>query len=113
MSRLPVPGWITRRIVKRADSHTRPPGNFFTIQHLGFKMNECRYAAANAQKFGTGKSEMLSRRMHVEALERRDLLTVADFGLVDVNPTSDTYDTSVSPRDYMGQVSGYYFGHST
>ena len=56
---------------------------------------------------------MISRSLRLEALERRDLLTVADFGLMDVNPTSDTFGTTVSPRDYIGTVSGYYFGHST
>jgi hypothetical protein len=38
---------------------------------------------------------------------------VPDFGLVDVNPTSSTYDQAVSPRDYLGQVSAWYFGHAT
>lgn len=55
---------------------------------------------------------MLTRRMRFESLEARDLLTVANFSLPDVNPTSDTYETPVSPRDYMGAVSGYYFGHA-
>ena len=55
---------------------------------------------------------MLPRKMRFESLEARDLLTVADFGLPDVNPTSDTNATTVSPRDYMGTVSGYYFGHA-
>ena len=38
---------------------------------------------------------------------------VSDFGLVDVNPTSSTYEQVVSPRDYLKQVSGWYFGHAT
>jgi hypothetical protein len=56
---------------------------------------------------------MLPRKMRFESLESRELLTVADFGLMDVNPTSGTFGQTVSPRDYIGQVSGYYFGHST
>ena len=36
---------------------------------------------------------------------------VADFALVDRNPTSPRYDTTVSPRNYRHQVSGYYFGN--
>ena len=36
--------------------------------------------------------------------------TVPDFRLPDVNPKSPRYDTTVSPRDYLLQVSGYYFG---
>ena len=38
---------------------------------------------------------------------------VPDFALMDVNPTSTTYDQAVSPRDYLQQVSAWYFGHST
>ena len=48
-----------------------------------------------------------------ESLERRDLLVVPDFALMDVNPSSDTFNQSVSPRDFMGEVSAYYFIHST
>ena len=36
-----------------------------------------------------------------------------DFNLIDYNPTSSTYDQPVSPRDYFGEVSAWYFGHST
>ena len=38
---------------------------------------------------------------------------VPDFSLVDVNPTSPRHDSSVSPRDYLGSVSAWYFGHAT
>ncbi len=38
---------------------------------------------------------------------------VPDFALLDVNPTSTTYDQMVSPRDYLGQVSAWYFGVSS
>lgn len=37
----------------------------------------------------------------------------ADFSLPDVNPNSALFETNVSPRDYLGQVSGWYFGHGT
>lgn len=36
-----------------------------------------------------------------------------DFLLIDVNPASPTHDRSVSPRDYLQQTSGWYFGHAT
>lgn len=48
-----------------------------------------------------------------ESLESRRMLTVPDFALTDVNATSETYQQMVSPQDYVGQVSGWYFGHST
>ena len=38
---------------------------------------------------------------------------VVDFGLLDVNPTSLRAGQIVSPRDYLGSVSAWYFGHST
>lgn len=38
---------------------------------------------------------------------------VPDFALVDENAASTTYQKSVSPRDYLGQVSAWYFGHAT
>lgn len=38
---------------------------------------------------------------------------VSDFELPDVNPNSATKGADVSPRDYLGQVSAWYFGHAT
>lgn len=43
--------------------------------------------------------------------EGSDLLGCApDFLLRDHNPASETYDTYVSPRDYLGTVAAFYFG---
>jgi hypothetical protein len=36
-----------------------------------------------------------------------------DFHLDDTNPQSPRFDAKVSPRDYILQVSGYYFGHAS
>ena len=36
-----------------------------------------------------------------------------DFELIDENPNSETYASLVSPRDYLGQRSAWYFGHET
>lgn len=36
-----------------------------------------------------------------------------DFLLTDLNPASLRFDEPVSPRDYLGKVSGWYFGHSS
>ncbi|HPF70114.1 MAG TPA: hypothetical protein PLQ13_05530 [Candidatus Krumholzibacteria bacterium] len=38
---------------------------------------------------------------------------VPDVHLVDVNPTSTSFDQPVSPRDRLHQVSAWYFGHAT
>lgn len=37
----------------------------------------------------------------------------ADFSLQDVNESSPTFGQVVSPRDYLEQVSGWYFGRAT
>lgn len=36
-----------------------------------------------------------------------------DFSLPDLNPTSSRYGEALSPRDYLEQVSGWYFIHAT
>jgi hypothetical protein len=36
-----------------------------------------------------------------------------DFGLLDVNESSASFDEVVSPRDYLEKVSGWYFAHAT
>jgi hypothetical protein len=36
-----------------------------------------------------------------------------DFQLVDLNTASPTFGQTVSPRDFLGQVSAWYFTHST
>lgn len=38
---------------------------------------------------------------------------VPDFSLTDVNPNSATYNQTVSPRQYLGKITAWYFGHST
>ncbi|MEZ4446416.1 MAG: hypothetical protein R3B72_45475 [Polyangiaceae bacterium] len=38
---------------------------------------------------------------------------VPEFSLLDVNGTSPTTGQQVSPRDYLGQVSAWYFAHAT
>lgn len=36
-----------------------------------------------------------------------------DFSVVDVNADSARYQETVSPRDYLGQISAWYFGSAT
>ena len=66
------------------------------------------------------KQSIYRFRPALELLEARCLLAadaigaqVADLSLLDTNPTSLTYNQRVSPRDYLGQVTGWYFGHAT
>ncbi len=37
---------------------------------------------------------------------------VPNFHLIDQNPASRTYAETVSPRDFIGQVSAWYFGNA-
>ncbi len=36
-----------------------------------------------------------------------------DFSVIDANSASPSFREAVSPRDYLGEVSAWYFGHST
>jgi hypothetical protein len=71
-----------------------------------------------------------SRHLRLEKLEARQLLhagdgipavvpgegeavAMPDFTLTDVNSASTTANQGVSPRDYLQQVSGWYFGTAT
>lgn len=38
---------------------------------------------------------------------------VGDFSLEDANPSSVRFESPVSPRDYVLQVTGFYFGTAT
>ena len=35
------------------------------------------------------------------------------FALEDVNPNSTTFGKQVTPRQFLGQISAWYFGHSS
>ena len=48
----------------------------------------------------------------VETSQATEPASVADFRLLDVNPNSIRSESLVSPRDYLLQVSGYYFGEA-
>ncbi|MDZ4781734.1 MAG: hypothetical protein SGJ19_15890 [Planctomycetia bacterium] len=54
----------------------------------------------------------------VERLEARVVLAtigvqMPDFQLVDQNLNSDQFGDTISPREYLQQVSGWYFIHTT
>ena len=80
---------------------------------------------AKLSKLYLKRTNARSRKLQHEVLELRQLLAASglvelaegepldDFSLVDVNPTSETFNQTVSPRDYIGQTSAWYFGHST
>lgn len=42
-----------------------------------------------------------------------DADAMPDFSLLDLNPQSPREGELISPRDYLGEVSAWYFGHST
>jgi hypothetical protein len=71
-----------------------------------------------------------NRNLWIEKLEARQLLhggdgipavlpgegeavAMPDFTLTDVNSNSATANQGVSPREYLQQVSGWYFGTAT
>ncbi|MGE0760164.1 MAG: hypothetical protein AB7F89_07200 [Pirellulaceae bacterium] len=72
---------------------------------------------------------MIKRHLTLECLESRAMLDAQtelvyalpegegtprpDFHLIDLNPASSRSGQAVSPRDYLDQVSAWYFAHAT
>jgi hypothetical protein len=54
-----------------------------------------------------GKSATQPAPKHLSASD-----PVPDFHLRDVNPNSVRFGTEVSPRNYLGSISAWYFGHA-
>ena len=38
-------------------------------------------------------------------------IIMPEFTLMDTNPNSPTFEEEILPRDYLGAVTGWYFGH--
>ncbi len=91
---------------------SRIGGNNFRLGDNG-RLLSGRPVPRNEERKAMLPSVNRRRRLSAEALEDRLMMTVPDFSLIDVNTTSPTYMQAVSPRQFMGQVSGWYFGHST
>jgi hypothetical protein len=79
-----------------------------------------RLGLAAARRGAAGRAAELARACR-RMDETRDVLGIwgdppppqapmPDFSLADVNPASPSYDRQVSPRDYLGKVSAWYFG---
>jgi hypothetical protein len=66
-------------------------------------------ALVHFQAVGLGGSPDTSEVVSAPVLEP----LVPDFLLTDENTNSATAGLEVSPRDYTGVVSGWYFGHAT
>ena len=47
------------------------------------------------------------------AVQPSDRVIMPDFALEDRNSASATYGSTVSPRQFMGAISAYYFGFAT
>lgn len=72
----------------------------------------------NARRLRFGIEKLESRRVMAAELDvASDLAAegeaLPDFRSVDINPASARFNQSVSPRDYLKQVSAWYFTHST
>gem|GEM_PF-3123140 len=64
--------------------------------------------------FGCGSDNTQSLKAGATVVDPNEPRTPeSDFRLLDVNTASPTYNTEVSPRDYIGKVSGWYFGRAT
>jgi hypothetical protein len=47
------------------------------------------------------------------SVEAGNEIVYPEFSLPDVNETSPTFGQNVSPSDYLGEVSAWYFGHAS
>ena len=78
-------------------------------------LRRIRNAIVNPHRMTTSVQSAVA----AEVLEERLMLdgvgvdAQPDFHLTDVNTTSSTFDQDVSPRDYLEEVSAWYFGHAT
>ena len=61
----------------------------------------------------TDSADIDSGKESDTAVDDRVGTLVSDFELPDQNPHSPKYEDLISPRDYMGQVSGWYFIKAT
>ena len=88
-----------------------------------------RFASSPNGTRHRSRSPRTTRRLLLESLEARLALDGAltsalgpapeaeaapmpDFELIDVNPNAATYNQGISPRDYLEQVSGWYFAEA-
>ena len=77
------------------------------IPPRGSRQARCRFEQLEARQMldGGGLSDT------DPPSEGDQMQMVPDFALVDVNATSPTYGQVVSPRDSLGHVTAWYFGH--
>jgi len=76
------------------------------IRRLGFESMESRRLFA-------GLPEVMAAEMNVANDAEGESVAMPDFQLVDLNPASSRYNQTISPRDYLEEVSAWYFSHAT
>ena len=81
-----------------------------------------RFARAAQRRAAAGRAQHLALAC-LRMDETRDALGIwgdppplpepmPDFALTDVNPASGSFEQQVSPRDYLGKLSAWYFGRA-
>jgi len=84
---------------------------------------DAEFARALRHAIGAARAKFLSRACRELEATRSELGLVGDppplppqvmpdFSIADVNPVTPTYGKNVSPRDYLGKFSAWYFGHA-
>ncbi len=66
-----------------------------------------RYVWQSARKLRVGWKKI------TKVSTKLGLGRLPDFSLRDANPSSSRHGRAVSPRDFLGKISAYYFGHAT
>lgn len=86
----------------------------FDLAVLRSRSAQRRATRAKRLRSGCRKLERVARRLDIAPdVEPPDEGAAPAFALDDVNPSSESFGFRVSPRDYDGLISAWYFAHST
>ena len=71
------------------------------------------FETMESRRLLAGLPGTMADEMTVVNVAEGESVAMPDFQLVDLNPASSRYNQTISPRDYLKEVSAWYFSHST
>ena len=99
--------------------------NFFTCHKFDVKeyinagsekdINECKPLVVLPTTSGTGSEATHFAVLYIDKVKYSiaEEVILPDIAIIDINETSSTRNKAVSPRDYRGMISAWYFTRST
>ncbi len=90
----------------------------FNLRGVQTRQRLRSYPRRMFNRHGSGFEKLVDRRLLFAGVDFQWIgegegEPLPNFSLEDTNTTSPIYTQSVSPRDYLEQVSAWYFGHSS